>query len=117
MDASFLIVLCLGLCLLSGMIVLRLGSGGVSTRQIVLLVCELWLSFALWVFIFRSLGAAAGRPVGTTGPDEARDLLARLASLPGPAKWFGIAGAALCIGLCAHLLWSLHRAAGPSTPD
>jgi hypothetical protein len=109
-DASFLAVVFVSLCLLSGLIVVRLGAGGASAPRILVPVAELWITFGLWILLFRSLAAVAGTPHGASGVDELHDIGARLAALTGAQRWWMAAVAAVAVALCGHLLWSLRRA-------
>jgi hypothetical protein len=109
-DSAFLIVIAIGLCFLSGLIVVRMGAGGSSRRRTTMAVAELWLIFALWVTIFRWLGAAAGEPTGVGGAAEIRDLAGRITALPAAARVLALAGIAASVLLLAHLLRSVNRA-------
>jgi hypothetical protein len=108
-DAAFLIVVAISLCLLSVLIVARMGAGGASARNIALPVAELWLAVALWVALLRSVSVAIGTPVGTGAGSELRELASRFARLDAAARTWSIAGAVAAVGVVAHLMWSLRR--------
>lgn len=110
MDFSFLIAVGAVLCLVSGLMVVRMGSAGAAPRRIAPPVIELWLVLALWVAVFYGLGAAVGTPAGESPWEELRDFGARLGALSGPAKWWGAAGVVLGLVACWHLFRSLRRA-------
>lgn len=112
MDFSFLIAVGAVLCLLSGLIAVRMGSAGATPRQIAPPVVELWLVLALWVAIFYGLGAALRTPAGGSPWEELSDLGARLGALSGPVKWWGAAGVVVALAACWHLFGSLRRAMG-----
>ncbi len=109
LDASFLIVVAVALCLLSGMIVARMAAGGAPPRRIAVPIAEIWLVFILWIAIFGSLSRAIGTPVGAGEAAELYDLLGRFAALHGSARLWAIAGAAVTVAIVTHLMWSLQR--------
>jgi hypothetical protein len=109
-DAAFLVVVGMALCLLSGMIVFRMGAAGVPTGRIVLPIIELWIVFALAIVLFSRLSGGIGTPVGVGGAGEARDLGSRLAALEGMGRMWALAGVTVSVVLLAHLMWMLRRA-------
>jgi hypothetical protein len=108
-DTGFLAAVAIALCFLTGMVVVRLGAAGESSRRIAVLVAELWLAVVLWIVIFWSLAAATGIPEGTGGVEHVRELGARLAALPSTTRLLTIAGVVASIALVAHLMWSVRR--------
>jgi hypothetical protein len=113
MDTEFLVVVAISLCLLTGMIVVRLGTGGETTRRIVIAVVELWLAVALWIGAFWFLDAAGEGPGETSGAGDMGDAEAGFADLPLPTYVMGVLG----LGLAVHLMWRLRgiapRGVGP----
>jgi hypothetical protein len=110
MDAAFLVVVGMALCLLTGMVVFRMGAAGVPTGRIVLPIIELWVVFALAIALFSRLSGGIGTPVGVGGAGEARNLASRLAALDGMGRMWAAAGLTVSVALLAHLMWMLGRA-------
>lgn len=96
--------------LLSVLVAFRMQAGGAPARRIAPVVGELWVALALWVLIFRALGAELGVSEAGGAVGELRAVGARLAALPaGRRAWFAATGA-VALAILAHLLWSLRRA-------
>lgn len=108
MDAAFLVVVGIVLCLLSGMVIFRMAASGASARRVLPPVAELWVAVAVWVAIFRWLSGTIGTPVGAGGGAELRNLASRLWALHGLACLWAIAGLAFSLLLVAHLMWTLR---------
>ena len=110
MDIPFLIVVGVTLAFMSVMIIFRMLAGGATARQIAFPVIELWVTFILWVAIFRSLSAAVGTPEDGSALGELGDLWSRIGTLPAGARSWLCAGVAIPAALLGHLLWTLGRA-------
>lgn len=109
MDTGFLVVVAVGLCLVSAMIVVRMLAQGVAPRRIVVPIGELWLAFVLWMVVLRSVAGAVGAPQGAGPVSEISDLPSRLAAVEGPARAWMVAGLAVSLAAMGHLFWSLQR--------
>ena len=116
MDLPFLIVVGITLCFVSVIIIYRMHAGGATAWQIAFPVIELWVTFVLWVAIFRSLSAAIGTPEGGSAFGELGDLGSRIAKLPASTRSWLFAGAGISLALLAHLMWSLGRAMRGEAP-
>jgi len=110
MDAPFLILVAINLCFLSGLIIYRMAAHGAPLARMALPVIELWVTFALWIAIFRSLAAVIGAPEGASPIAELSDLGWRIARLPVATRSWLLGGAGISLALLAHLLWSLSKA-------
>lgn len=109
MDLAFLIAVGAVLCLLSGMIALRMGSAGASARLIAATLVELWAVFALWMVAFRGLAANLGPPPTGSAWEELQGLGRRAAALSLPRKLLDGSMVVLSLAVCWHLLRSLRR--------
>ncbi len=108
-DVSFLVVVGVALSLVSAMIVFRMAAGGVPAPRIALYIGELWLTFVIWVAVFRTIGQAAGAAAGSGELSELRGLASRLAGVSGAARLWLLLGVGASLALAAHLMWSLSR--------
>ena len=109
MDAPFIIVVALALCLLSAMIALRMSGGGAAPARIAISIAELWLAAAIWIAVFRTIGEASGAPAASGGLAELRGIGSLLAAVSGAARLWLLLGVAASVALAAHLMWSLSR--------
>lgn len=109
MDAGLIIAVAAGLCLISGLIIVRLGVAGQPARRIAVPVVELWVTVAIWIMMLDRISAALGEPTGGSQAAELQDLASRAAALEGVTRLW-VAGAALIsVVLVAHLMVSLRR--------
>ncbi len=107
-DSGFLVVVAISVCLLTGMVVIRLAAGGETTRRIVIAVVELWLAVALWIGVFWSVRATPGAPGAGSGLGELGDLPARLEAMPVWARAAAAVGSIASVALAAHLMRRLR---------
>jgi hypothetical protein len=104
------------LAYVSLLLVVRLGSLGVSRGQIVGIVIEVWLTFALIIGVFALLQQFIG-PVPQSGfPGEIVAQLAQLNRLPGWQRLLIYGGLVAAVILFAHFLWSFRAAQRESPP-
>jgi hypothetical protein len=108
-DTAFLTLVGISLCFLSALISFRMRAGGASARQIAGPVIELWVTFGLWIAIFRSLAARIGVSGGEGAVGELGELGHRIWALPSFARGGVAGGTAIAVGLLVHLLWRLSR--------
>lgn len=109
MDIGFVIAVVAGLCLITGLVFVRLGAAGLPTRRIAVPIIELWLTVAIWIAVLQQVSATLGQPTGGSGLAELQDLGARFAALDGATRlWIGV-GLAASVALVAHLLVTLRR--------
>lgn len=109
MDAAFITVVALALCLLSAMIVLRMAGGGVPAARIAVSIAELWLTVIIWIAVFYTAGDSTGTVAGSGGLAELRGIGSLLAGVSGAARLWLLLGVAASVALAAHLMWSLSR--------
>jgi len=111
MDMSFLTVVAVALCLLSGGIWVRLAAAEVTRRRIALAIVELWVLLSIWIGVWMTVVSSAGNtplPVGKEGLwDAVGDFLRELPT--GLAVWI-VGGLVLSVAMAVHLMWSLSRA-------
>lgn len=86
MEASFLVAMAVSGLLLSALLAARLAAVGRPGREIVRLVIELWVTFALWVAALQVTASTRGRPGG-----------------------WAVGGLVVAAGLVVHLLWQVRR--------
>ncbi len=99
------------LLLVSFMLVVRLQSGGASRAATNMLVAELWLTVGVVTALLMAMSQVLGAPAGSQGPvRELRAIGARFAALGAESKWLVGIGAAMAVGLFAHLLYAISRA-------
>lgn len=112
MEAPFLLAIGVGLCVLSGMIVVRLAAAGASGPRVAIGVVEVWLALGLWVAVLSSLLSPAG-PAAAAAPERlgggVRAFLADTVSLLAAARPWQKAAIVMSLVLAGHLMWSLGR--------
>ncbi len=95
---------------------IRLGSAGADRRTIVLVIAELWLTFAVIIGVFALLQRLVGPvPRQESIAGELGTQLARVHKLAPGQRALIYGGFALAIGLFISLLWSLRAAQRPVT--
>lgn len=95
---------------ISLLLFIRLGSLGVSRGQIIGIVIEVWLTFAVIIGMFILLQRFLG-PVPRTGvPRELFTQLDQLNRLPIGQRLLIYGGFIVAIALFVHLLWSFRAA-------
>jgi len=109
LDAPFLILVGFCLAFVSLLIAARMGSAGLPTRRVVLLIAELWAAFAIWVGVLWAAATRVGLQTGAHGPLEATLLVRRAAEMGGPERILMALSLLLAIAVFMHLLWALHR--------
>jgi len=95
---------------ISLLLFIRLGSLGVSRRQIIGIVIEVWLTFAVIIGIFALLQQFLGAVPRTGVSGELFTQLQQLNRLPLQQRLLIYGGFIVAIALFAHLLWSFRAA-------
>ena len=108
-DLPLLIILvAMALTFVSFLLYVNLGSQGIPSRRIVVLLAELWLTFAVIIATFAYISNILGPAPAGSIADELAVRLSRWRELSTMQQTTILVGGALVVILFVHIIWSLR---------